>query len=96
VTVALRRESIALVRPVGANGDAIPNMTPVTVEQLIYHGFVTDLCLRMPNGAPLTAFRQNRAENSDAPSAPGTLLHASWPSESSHIVRDETAEPASA
>jgi hypothetical protein len=48
----------------------------------------------MPNGAPLIAFRQNRAETSDAPSAPGTRLHASWPPESGHIVRDEAAEPA--
>jgi hypothetical protein len=38
----------------------------------------------MPNGAPLIAFRQNRAETSDAPSAPGTWLHASWPLESGH------------
>jgi TOBE domain len=94
VTVALRPESIALASPAAANGDPAPNTTPAIVEQVIYHGFVTHLYLRMPNGAPLIAFRQNRAETSDAPSAPGTWLHASWPPESGHIVRDEAAEPA--
>jgi hypothetical protein len=64
------------------------------VEPVIYHGFVTHLYLRTPKGAPLIAFRQNRAETSDAPAAPGTWLHASWPPESGHIVRDEAAEPA--
>ncbi|HEY2138040.1 MAG TPA: TOBE domain-containing protein [Xanthobacteraceae bacterium] len=96
VTVALRPESIALASPAAANGDPAPNTTPAIVEQVIYHGFVTHLYLRMPNGAPLIAFRQNRAETSDAPSAPGTWLHASWPGESGHIVRDEAAEPAAA
>jgi ABC-type Fe3+/spermidine/putrescine transport system ATPase subunit len=94
VTVALRPESIALASPAAANGEPAPNTTPAIVEQVIYHGFVTHLYLRMPNGAPLIAFRQNRAETSDAPSAPGTWLHASWPAASGQIVRDETAEPA--
>ncbi len=94
--MALRPESIALAPPAGANGGAIPNTTPAIVEQVIYHGFVTHLYLRMPNGAPLIAFRQNRAETGDAPSTPGTWLHAAWPAESGHIVRDEAAEPASA
>ena len=92
VTVALRPESIALTL-FAANGDPPPNTTPAIVEQVIYHGFVTHLHLRMPNGAPLIAFRQNRAEIVDAPASPGTWLHASWPAESGHIVRDETAEP---
>ena len=94
VTVALRPESIALASPAAADGDPAPNTTPAMVEQVIYHGFVTHLYLRMPNGAPLIAFRQNRAETSDAPSAPGTWLHATWPAVSGHIVRDEAAEPA--
>jgi hypothetical protein len=84
VTVALRPESIALASPAAADGDPAPNTTPAMVEQVIYHGFVTHLYLRMPNGAPLIALRQNRAETSDAPSAPGTWLHASWPPESGH------------
>jgi ABC-type Fe3+/spermidine/putrescine transport system ATPase subunit len=95
VTVALRPESIALAPP-AANGDATPNTTPAIVEQVIYHGFVTHLHLRLPNGALLIAFRQNRAETGDAPSTPGARLHASWPAESGQIVRDEAAEPASA
>ena len=95
VTVALRPESIALA-PSTANGDPTPNMTSAVVEQVIYHGFVTHLYLRMPNGAPLIAFRQNRTESGDAPCTPGTWLHASWPAASGQIVRDETAEPASA
>jgi putative spermidine/putrescine transport system ATP-binding protein/spermidine/putrescine transport system ATP-binding protein len=96
VTVALRPESIALAPPAAANGDLTPNTTPAIVEQVIYHGFVTHLHLRLPNGAPLIAFRQNRAETGDAPSTPGAWLHASWPAESGQIVRDEAAEPASA
>ena len=95
VTVALRPESIALA-PSAANGDPTPNTTSAIVEHVIYHGFVTHLYLRMPNGAPLIAFRQNRAEAEDAPSSPGTWLRASWPAESGHIVRDEAAEPVSA
>jgi spermidine/putrescine ABC transporter ATP-binding subunit len=96
VTVALRPESITLARPTAANGDPTPNTTPAIVEQVIYHGFVTHLHLRLPNGVPLIAFRQNRAETGDAPSTPGAWLHASWPAESGQIVRDEAAEPASA
>jgi putative spermidine/putrescine transport system ATP-binding protein/spermidine/putrescine transport system ATP-binding protein len=96
VTVALRPESIALALPAAANGDPTPNTTPAMVEQVIYHGFVTHLHLRLPNGVPLIAFRQNRAEIEDAPSTPGTWLHASWPAESGHIVRDEAPEPATA
>ncbi len=67
--MALRPESIALAPPAGANGDAIPNRTPAIVEQVIYHGFVTHLYLRMPNGAPLIAFRQNRDETAEPASA---------------------------
>jgi putative spermidine/putrescine transport system ATP-binding protein/spermidine/putrescine transport system ATP-binding protein len=94
--LALRPESITLARPAAADGDPTPpNTTPAIVEQVIYHGFVTHLHLRLPNGVPLIAFRQNRAESDDAPSTPGAWLHASWPAESGQIVRDE-AEPASA
>jgi putative spermidine/putrescine transport system ATP-binding protein len=89
VTVALRPESIALAPPV-ANAEPAPDATPAVVEQVIYHGFVTHLCLRMPNGAPLMAFRQNSAE--EAPAAPGTWIHAFWAAESGQIVRDETAD----
>jgi putative spermidine/putrescine transport system ATP-binding protein len=71
VTVALRPESIALALP-GANGNTTPNMTPAVVEQVVYHGFVTHLYLRMPNGTPLIVFRQNRAEAGEATAAPGT------------------------
>jgi putative spermidine/putrescine transport system ATP-binding protein len=93
VTVALRPESIALALPVD-NAEPAPDATPAVVEQVIYHGFVTHLCLRMPNGAPLIAFRQNRAE--EAPAAPGTRMHAFWAAESGQIVRDEPGEPAPA
>jgi putative spermidine/putrescine transport system ATP-binding protein/spermidine/putrescine transport system ATP-binding protein len=96
VTVALRPESVALAPPAAANGDATANTTPAIVEQVIYHGFVTHLYLRLPNGAPLIAFRQNRAEIEDAQSTRGTWLHASWPAESGHIIRDEASEPATA
>jgi putative spermidine/putrescine transport system ATP-binding protein/spermidine/putrescine transport system ATP-binding protein len=94
VTVALRPESIALAPPAAASGDPAANTTPAIIEQVIYHGFVTHLYLRLPNGAPLIAFRQNRVETSDVRSVPGTWLHASWSAESGHIVRDEAAEPA--
>jgi hypothetical protein len=54
-----------------------------------------------PNEAPASAGRRPDdlkyfPNASDAPSAPGTWLHASRPAESGRIVGDETAEPASA
>jgi putative spermidine/putrescine transport system ATP-binding protein/spermidine/putrescine transport system ATP-binding protein len=49
VTVALLPESITLAPPVAANGDPTPDTTSAIVEQMIYHGFVTHLYLRMPN-----------------------------------------------
>jgi TOBE domain len=48
VTVALRPESIALAPSAGANGDPTPNTTPVIVEQVIYHGFVTHFICGCP------------------------------------------------
>lgn len=44
-----------------------------------------------------SAHAQWRAtETEEAAAAPGTWLHASWPSESGQIVRDEAVEPAPA
>ncbi len=85
VTVALRPEAVS-IEPGGA-GDA-PNMTPAIVEQVVYHGFVTHLHLRLPNGEPLIAFRQHAAADG-LPLSPGMHVTARWTDDAPRIVRDE-------
>jgi putative spermidine/putrescine transport system ATP-binding protein len=87
-TVALRPESIA-ISPRGIAGDErSPNMVPALVEQVIYHGFVTHLHLRLPNGDPLIAFRQHGAGSDGLPIHPGMHVTASWPNDAGQVVRD--------
>jgi len=89
VTIALRPEAVAVDPIMSGGGERTPNATPAQVEQVIYHGFMTHLYLRLPNGDPLLAFRQNRAGSDGMPLAPGMQVHTSWPEESAQIVRDE-------
>jgi putative spermidine/putrescine transport system ATP-binding protein len=56
VTVALRPEAISIAPAEAENGVEAPNTTPAVVEQIIYHGFIKHLHLRLPNGDPLLAF----------------------------------------
>ena len=64
-------------------------MTPAVIEQIIYHGFITHLHLRLPNGDPLLAFLRPTAGSDRLPIGPGTRLIARWPDDAAHIVRDE-------
>jgi spermidine/putrescine ABC transporter ATP-binding subunit len=87
VTLSLRPEAIA-VGP--ANGEeTAPNSTAAVVEQVIYHGFVTHLHLRLPNGEPLIAFRQQAAGSDVLPVVPSMAVTARWSCDAVHIVRDE-------
>jgi putative spermidine/putrescine transport system ATP-binding protein/spermidine/putrescine transport system ATP-binding protein len=88
VTVALRPEAVS-VAPLMSSGEPVPNTTPAQVEQVIYHGYMTHLYLRLPNGKPLIAFQQNRAGADGMPLAPGMQVQASWPEDAAQIVRDE-------
>ena len=65
-------------------------MTPAIVEQVIYHGFVTHLHLRVPNGDPLVAFRQHGTELDGLQLSAGMRVIVSWPDDAAQIVRDET------
>jgi putative spermidine/putrescine transport system ATP-binding protein len=89
ITVALRPEAISLEPAAGGDGERTPNMTPATIEQIIYHGFATHLHLRLPNGEPLIAFQQNRAAGAPPAIRPGMLVVARWHRESGQVVRDE-------
>jgi putative spermidine/putrescine transport system ATP-binding protein/spermidine/putrescine transport system ATP-binding protein len=89
-TVALRPEAIA-VDPAdlceeGCEGD---NATAALVEQVIYHGFVTHLHLRLPNGELMVALQQNGTGRNEAAVAPGMRVRARWAADAGQIVRDE-------
>jgi putative spermidine/putrescine transport system ATP-binding protein len=92
VTLALRPETIS-VAPAGADGgDPEPNLEPnsssALIEQVIYHGFVTHLHMRLPNGDPLIAFHQQGEASVTLPIHPGMRAKAWWPAEAPQIVRD--------
>jgi putative spermidine/putrescine transport system ATP-binding protein len=89
VTVALRPEAVTVASSPQATDGNSPNTTPATVEQVAYLGFVTHLCLRLPNGDPLLAFRHNPIGATEAPPTPGAKVWASWPAASGHFVRDD-------
>ena len=89
VTVALRPEAIAVEPCSGKVGAASPNATPAVVEQLIYHGFVSHLHLRLPNGDPLLAYLNQGTDFGGRPINPGARVMARWPIHAAHIVRDE-------
>jgi hypothetical protein len=72
-----------------SDGEAAPNATPARVEQVIYHGFVTHLHLRLANGEPLIAFRHQGTELVGFPISPGMRVIASWPGDAARIVRDD-------
>ena len=88
VTVALRPEAVATAVADTADGDGSPNNTPAVVEQVIYHGFVTHLHMRLPNGDPLLAFLQHGTGLSGLPISPGMRVNARWQEDAPQIVRD--------
>jgi putative spermidine/putrescine transport system ATP-binding protein/spermidine/putrescine transport system ATP-binding protein len=89
VTVALRPEAIVVESIDDGEPEAAPDTSRATVEQIVYHGFVTHLHLRMQNGEPLIAFEQIRASADRPPIRPGTPVSARWHPESARIVRNE-------
>jgi putative spermidine/putrescine transport system ATP-binding protein len=86
VTVALRPEAVTIA--VIDTDAGSPNSTPAVIEQVIYHGFITHLHLRLPNGEPLLAFLQHGAGIDGLPLSPGMRVSARWPNEAPQIVRD--------
>ena len=95
VTVALRPEAITvepLIDPLaGDDGDsapAPPNSVAAVVEQIVYHGFVSHLYLRLPNGEPLIAYQQNQGAAASLSLAPGMRVRARWDEARNHLVRD--------
>jgi putative spermidine/putrescine transport system ATP-binding protein len=95
VTIALRPESVKVEVP----GDprsfdhpgTRPNEVSATVEKVAYHGFISHLYLRQPNGDMLIAFQQNEARPFASPIVPGRQVRAYWSEDSNQVVRDEEA-----
>jgi putative spermidine/putrescine transport system ATP-binding protein len=87
VTVALRPEAVSIAF---CEGDApSANATSAVVEQLVYHGFVTHLHLRLPTGEPLLAYLRHGVDLTEKPVNPGMRVVARWSESAVHIVRDE-------
>jgi spermidine/putrescine ABC transporter ATP-binding subunit len=89
VTVSLRPEAITVAVATEEAEEAVPNATGAVVEQLVYHGFITHLHLRLPNGEPLLAYLRPGTELAGRPIHPGTRMTARWSVEAAHIVREE-------
>ncbi len=89
VTLALRPEAVTIEGAKGNGSDRQPNMTPATIEQVIYHGFATHVHLRLPNGEQLIAFQQNQDASGFPEMRPGSQVLARWAAESTRAVREE-------
>jgi len=87
--VALRPEAVVVGSSETAEGGEAPNTTPALVEQVIYHGFVTHLHLRLSGGDPLLAYLRHGAGSDGMPINPGMRVVARWPEDAAQIVRDE-------
>jgi len=88
VTVLLRPEAISIASGATESCARAPNTTSAMVEQIIYHGFVTHLHLRLQNGDPLLAFTRDGAALDGMPMNPGIRVTAQWTDDAVHIVRD--------
>ncbi|QDG94629.1 ABC transporter ATP-binding protein (plasmid) [Rhizobium sp. NIBRBAC000502774] len=88
VTVVVRPESIAIA-PLDGNPRQI-NYVDATVEQIIYRGVQTHYHLRLDDGTPLVAYRQNDARDIE-PVGPeiGKRVRASWNAAGIHALRPE-------
>jgi putative spermidine/putrescine transport system ATP-binding protein/spermidine/putrescine transport system ATP-binding protein len=89
VSVALRPEAITVDLCERTTANQVANSTPALVEQLVYHGFVTHLHLRLPNGDPFLAYLRHGADLAAKAIAPGTRVFAHWPADALQIVREE-------
>jgi spermidine/putrescine ABC transporter ATP-binding subunit len=88
VTLALRPEAVSVSPAKTGDSGGSPNTTSAIVEQIIYHGFVTHLHLRLPNGDPLLAFLRNGTGLNASPISPSILVTANWTDDAAQIVRD--------
>ena len=88
VTVALRPEAIAVEPRSGADAMPEPNSINAFVEQIVYHGFVSHLHLRLANNETVVAYLQNHGTRAVPALAPGMRVRARWDAGSNHIVRD--------
>jgi ABC-type Fe3+/spermidine/putrescine transport system ATPase subunit len=89
VSVALRPEAIAVDLCEDATTHQAVNATPALVEQVVYHGFVTHLHLRLPNGEPFLAYLQHGTDLAERAIAPGRRVFAHWSADALQIVREE-------
>jgi putative spermidine/putrescine transport system ATP-binding protein/spermidine/putrescine transport system ATP-binding protein len=93
VTIALRPESVKVEMPGEPRSaelpEARPNEVSAIVEKIAYHGFVSHLYLRQPNGSTLIAFQQNDTRAFAQPVEPGRHVRAYWSEDSNQVVRDE-------
>lgn len=87
VTVALRAEALLLRRAADDDGGA-PNTTPAVIDQVVYHGFVTHLHLRLPAGDALLAFARDGSALDGVPLNPGLSVIARWSDDAVHVLRD--------
>ena len=89
----LRAESVKVEMPGEPRSaelpEARPNEVSAIVEKIAYHGFVSHLYLRQPNGSTLIAFQQNDARAFTPPVEPGRHVRAYWSEDSNQVVRDE-------
>jgi putative spermidine/putrescine transport system ATP-binding protein len=90
VTIALRPEAVDIAPAESGGGDELPNTTAAVVEQVIYHGFITHLHLRLPNGEPLLAFLHQVKGLDGLPISAGMRVTARWADEAAQVVRDIT------
>ena len=88
VTVALRPEAVTVEALPASDTASPPNSADAVVEQIIYHGFVSHLYLRQPNGDPLIAFQQNQGNLPGPALTAGMTVRARWAEASNHIVTD--------
>jgi putative spermidine/putrescine transport system ATP-binding protein/spermidine/putrescine transport system ATP-binding protein len=95
VTIALRPEAVTVEPLAGPDGPAPCNTVDAIIEQIVYHGFVSHLYLRRPNGDPLIVFQQNQGQQNQGQQnqgniavAAGMKVRARWVEASNHIVRD--------
>lgn len=87
VTVALRPEAVLVRRAADDDGGA-PNTTPAVIDQVVYHGFVTHLHLRLPAGDALLAFARDGSALDGVSLNPGLSVIARWADDAVHVLRD--------
>ncbi len=89
-TIALRPEAVR-VSPAASIPTGIspgPNAVIAILEQTVYRGFMVHYHMRLPDGAPLIAFRQNTGNLFGAELQPGHPVLAEWDAAANQVVRD--------